>query len=55
MIYSTFASDLLPAAGAVAESAILWFGGALMVVHLCALCLATNELVKNWRRRALIQ
>ena len=54
MIYSTFASDLFPAVGSVAEGAVLWLGAALMISHLCALCIAAGGVAKIWRRRALI-
>jgi hypothetical protein len=54
MIYSTFASDLFPAVGSVAENAVLWLGAALMISHLCALCIAAGGMAKIWRPRALV-
>jgi hypothetical protein len=54
MIYSTFASDLFPAVGAVAENTVLWLGAVLMISHLCALCIAAGGMARIWRRRILI-
>jgi hypothetical protein len=55
MIYSTFASDLLPCASTVAETSILWLGGVLLASHLCVLGIATSGMLRSWRKRAAVQ